>query len=157
MTTQQNQIVFIDSAVADAATLLAGLPPGLEVVMLQPGSEGLSQMAAALAGRTGIEAIHLLTHGSAGSLNLGSTALTSANLDSYNAQWATVRSALTRDADFLIYGCDVAAGDTGAAFISQLASLTGADVAASTVIYGVKTVANVVDAVTPDIINKKKD
>lgn len=31
-----------------------------------------------------------------------------------------------------------------------------ADVAASTVIYGVKTVVNVVDAVTPDIINKDK-
>ncbi len=32
-----------------------------------------------------------------------------------------------------------------------------ADVAASTVVYGVKTVVNVVDAVTPDIINKDKD
>lgn len=32
-----------------------------------------------------------------------------------------------------------------------------ADVAASTVIYGVKTVVNVVDAVTPDIINKDKE
>jgi hypothetical protein len=32
-----------------------------------------------------------------------------------------------------------------------------ADVAASTVVYGVKTAVNVVDAVTPDIINKKKD
>jgi hypothetical protein len=32
-----------------------------------------------------------------------------------------------------------------------------ADVAASTVVYGVKTVVNVVDAVTPDIVNKKKD
>jgi hypothetical protein len=31
-----------------------------------------------------------------------------------------------------------------------------ADVAASTVIYGAKTVVNVVDAVTPDIINKDK-
>ena len=31
-----------------------------------------------------------------------------------------------------------------------------ADVAASTVVYGVKTVVNVVDAVTPDIVNKKK-
>ncbi len=34
--------------------------------------------------------------------------------------------------------------------------LAVADVAASTVVYGVKTVVNVVDAVTPDIINKKK-
>lgn len=32
-----------------------------------------------------------------------------------------------------------------------------ADAAASTVIYGVKTVVNVVDAITPDIINKDKD
>lgn len=32
-----------------------------------------------------------------------------------------------------------------------------ADVAASTVVYGAKTVVNVVDAVTPDIINKDKD
>ena len=32
-----------------------------------------------------------------------------------------------------------------------------ADVAASTVIYGVKTVVNVVDAVTPDIINRDQD
>jgi hypothetical protein len=32
-----------------------------------------------------------------------------------------------------------------------------ADAAASTVIYGAKTVVNVIDAVTPDIINKDKD
>jgi hypothetical protein len=31
-----------------------------------------------------------------------------------------------------------------------------ADAAASTVVYGVKTAVNVVDAVTPDIINKDK-
>ena len=32
-----------------------------------------------------------------------------------------------------------------------------ADVAASTVLYGLKTAVNVVDAVTPDIINRDKD
>ncbi len=31
-----------------------------------------------------------------------------------------------------------------------------ADVAASTVIYGVKTAVNVVDSITPDIINRDK-
>lgn len=35
--------------------------------------------------------------------------------------------------------------------------LAVADVAASTVIYGVKTAVHVVDAVTPDIINRDKD
>ena len=32
-----------------------------------------------------------------------------------------------------------------------------ADAAASTVVYGVKTTVNVLDAITPDIVNKKKD
>ena len=34
--------------------------------------------------------------------------------------------------------------------------LAVADAAASTVVYGVKTAVNVVDAVTPDIVNNKK-
>jgi hypothetical protein len=34
--------------------------------------------------------------------------------------------------------------------------LAVADVAASTVIYGVKTTVNVIDAITPDIVNKDK-
>lgn len=35
--------------------------------------------------------------------------------------------------------------------------LAVADAAASAVVYGVKTTVNVIDAVTPDIVNKKKD
>jgi len=35
--------------------------------------------------------------------------------------------------------------------------LAVADAAGSAVVYGVKTTVNVLDAVTPDIINKKKD
>ena len=42
-------------------------------------------------------------------------------------------------------------------FLQGCTVLAIADVAASTVIYGVKTAVNVVDAVTPDIINRDKD
>lgn len=55
-------------------------------------------------------------------------------------KWKTLMAAML--AALLLQGCTV---------------LAVADVAASTVVYGVKTVVNVVDAVTPDIINKKKD
>ena len=44
-----------------------------------------------------------------------------------------------------------------AALLQGCTVLAIADVAASTVVYGVKTVVNVVDAVTPDIVSKKKD
>lgn len=40
--------------------------------------------------------------------------------------------------------------------LSGCTVLAVADVAASTVVYAGKTVVNTVDAVTPDIVNKKK-
>ena len=133
---QLNSVYFVNSDLDDLATLLAGLPPGAEVHLIEAGTDGVQLLADTLQGRSGIEAIHLLTHGSAGSLQLGSSTLTADTLGGYDAQWATVRAALTDSADLLIYGCDVAAGDVGAAFVSQLASLTGADVAASTDLTG---------------------
>ncbi len=44
--------------------------------------------------------------------------------------------ALREDADILIYGCNLAAGEAGLQLIDELADLTGADVAASTDLTG---------------------
>jgi hypothetical protein len=44
-----------------------------------------------------------------------------------------------------------------AACLQGCTLLAVADAAGSAVVYGVKTTVNVIDAVTPDIINKKKD
>jgi hypothetical protein len=44
-------------------------------------------------------------------------------------RWATL---LPAGADVLLYGCDVAQGETGFAFLQALQRLTGADLAAST-------------------------
>jgi hypothetical protein len=41
--------------------------------------------------------------------------------------------------------------------VSGCTVLAIADAAGSAVVYGVKTTVNVLDAVTPDIVNKKKD
>lgn len=45
------EVVFVDSRVQDVATLLKGFAPGVEVVYLQAGADGLAQMAAALGER----------------------------------------------------------------------------------------------------------
>ena len=138
MTTRQtqNQIVFIDSAVHDLATLLAGLAPGMEVVMLQPGSDGLGQIAAALAGRSNLQAIHLISHGSSGEIQLGNTSLSSANLAQYQSALQGIGSHLSASGDILIYGCDVAAGIQGQNLVQQIAQIAQADVAASTTLTG---------------------
>ncbi|WP_194943037.1 hypothetical protein [Limnohabitans sp. 2KL-27] len=41
--------------------------------------------------------------------------------------------------------------------LSGCSVLAIADAAGSAVVYGLKTTVNVLDAVTPDIVNKKKD
>ncbi|MEN9360793.1 MAG: hypothetical protein RL095_2328 [Verrucomicrobiota bacterium] len=122
-----SELVFIDSAVADAASLLANIPANAEVFTLEAGTDGVAQISAILASRSNVSAIHIISHGSEGSLNLGSSTLESSNVAATSA-W---KAALTANADILVYGCDVAAGTQGAAFVAALAASTGADVAAS--------------------------
>ena len=125
------QIAFVDTRLADWQLLVAGLDPGVEVVLLDPERDGIEQIAEALDGRSDVDAIHLFSHGSAGTLFLGSTVLTEDTLDDYAASLATIGEVLTETGDLLLYGCNVAEGDTGQSFIQALAQYTQADVAAS--------------------------
>lgn len=126
-------IVFIDSRVQDTATLLQGLKPGTEVVFLQAGQDGLAQIAAALGERGDVGTVQVIAHGSAGQLWLGSSFLDNAALQrpEVQAQLAALGRGLTADGDLLIYACNTAQGSEGTQFVSTLAALTGADVAAS--------------------------
>jgi len=76
-------IVVIDSRVASYQSLIDGLTEPAEVFILDGESDGLAQMAARLQGRSGIDAIHVISHGSQEPLYLGSTVLDSGNLASY--------------------------------------------------------------------------
>lgn len=129
-------IVFVEADVADYQLLLAGLAPGAEVHVLDPGLDGLAGMAAVLKGRSGIDALHIVSHGKEGAVSLGALQLSRDNLAGHVDDLATIRQALHADADILLYGCSVGAGTAGAAFVDALAGATGADVAASTDLTG---------------------
>ena len=75
--------------------------------------------------------MHVISHGGPGHLQLGSSVVDAVALREAADGFEVWRRALTEDADLLVYGCDVAAGDGGRAFIDALSQLTGADVAAS--------------------------
>lgn len=132
----QASALFVDSRVQDRATLLAGLAPDIEVFVLDPDVDGLSQIAAVLAGRSDISSIQVLSHGSEAMVQLGSLNLTSANVVTHAADLGTIGSALTADGDIIFYGCDVGVGTEGQALMQSLAKLTGADVAASSDLTG---------------------
>jgi len=132
----REEIVFIVGNLPDIQQLLAGINPGTEVYILDPQQNGLAQMADILAGRSGIDAIHLLSHGGAGELQLGSVALNSATVNDHAGALAQISAALSPTGDLLLYGCGVAAGSDGQLLIDTLARITQANVAASTDVTG---------------------
>ena len=130
-TTASQPIVFILDNVADYQSTADGLYANYEVHILSADGDALAQMVALLDGRTGLDAIHLISHGDSGVLDLGTLSLSSENLADYSDALAALGAALSPEGDFLLYGCDVAEGEAGVAFVDALALATGADVAAS--------------------------
>ena len=131
-----NSLVFIDSAVVNPQMLSAAASPQIEIVMLNSARDGIAQISKELAHHDNVSSIHVVSHGQPGSLQLGTTQLSLNNLANYDNLLRGWSDALTDTADILLYGCDVATEDSGQAFIQELSSLTGADVAASTNLTG---------------------
>ncbi|MGB4065513.1 MAG: VCBS domain-containing protein, partial [Azonexus sp.] len=130
------EIFFIDPSVPDHEALLAGMAPGAQVIWLDGESDGLRQIASVLEAAQNVDAIHIVSHGAPGSLVLGAAEIDLGALAGYAEQMAVIEAALSDDGDILLYGCNVAEGVEGAAFINALAAATGADVAASTDVTG---------------------
>jgi hypothetical protein len=137
-TSAVRRIIFIDPAVPGAQTLLTGVTPDAVAILLDPGKDGVQQIADFLLANelSDLSAIQIVSHGSEGSIILGSTILDNGNVGSYADALAQIGAALASGGDIMLYGCDVAGGTAGQQFVNALASLTGADVAASTDLTG---------------------
>ncbi|MGL4637889.1 MAG: Ig-like domain-containing protein [Beijerinckiaceae bacterium] len=128
----RTEIVFVDTSVPDAATLLAGIRPGVEVVLIDSTRDGIAQIADALAHRSSVDTIHLISHGTEGTLKLAGGDVTAETITGkHAADLARISQALSANADFLVYGCDFASGEAGRIAAQLLSEKTGADVAAS--------------------------
>ncbi|MBU3055927.1 DUF4347 domain-containing protein [Pseudomonas indica] len=127
----RREVVFVDGNIQDYQQLLAGLPAGTEVVVLDASRNGLEQMADYLEGREGIDAIHLLSHGESGAFKAGNAWIDAGDLAGQSETLARIGEALSADGDILLYGCKTGDGASGAALVTELARLTQADVAAS--------------------------
>jgi hypothetical protein len=131
------QLLFIDTGIANYQQLAAAANPDQQVILLDSSQDGILQISQVLAQYENLAAVHIVSHGASGSLNLGTSNL---NLESLQGQYqdaiAGWARAFSADGDLLVYGCDLASGEQGAAFIADLSALTGADVAASTDLTG---------------------
>ena len=124
-------IVFIDSRVNDIDLLVSQFDTGTEYYILNASADGVLQIESALTGKSDYDSIQIISHGSAGSITIGSTLLTENNLSEYQSHLESIGHSLTDNGDLLLYGCSVGAGATGHQFIDTLSHLINADVAAS--------------------------
>ncbi len=134
---QPRELILVDSNVEQADVLIAGILESnpdrvFEVRLLDADQDGIQQITEILdAAKDPYKAIHVLSHGSAGNIQLGSSLLNSENLSGYAGEIAGWADGMTDEADLLFYGCNLAGNQAGAAFVETLGTLTGADVAAS--------------------------
>ena len=126
----KKEVIFIEDNVSDYQTLIDGANAGVEVVLLDATQDGLSQMALWAQSHSDYAAIHVISHGAEGQVNLGDLTLDASTVNARSTDLAQLGAALTEQGDLLLYGCNVASGE-GQDFISALAQATQADVAAS--------------------------
>ncbi|MCQ4266849.1 Ig-like domain-containing protein [Pseudomonas stutzeri] len=128
----RQEIIFIDANVQDYAQLIQSVGEATEVVVLDGSKDGLQQIADYLNGRSGIDAIHIVSHGSLGQITLGAVTFDQAALAERATTLSAVGQALTESGDIFLYGCYVGQTLQGQSFVDEFSRLTGADVAAST-------------------------
>ncbi len=133
----RHELIIVDPSVPDYEILLAGVnatggeDTRLDVVMLDPQRSGIEQISEILASRSNLDAIHLISHGSDGTIQMAGDNIDLALVQREANTFRAWGEALSRDGDILIYGCDLAATSAGEALVDTLARLTVADVAAS--------------------------
>ncbi|WP_349620096.1 Ig-like domain-containing protein [Azospirillum argentinense] len=124
-------VVFVDTSVNDYQTLIKDIAPDAKVVLLNSQQEALGQMANALSGMSGLDSIHVVSHGNEGHLYIAGRAYWADGLANRGQDLQAIGAALKPGGDLLFYACNVGAGQAGQEFVQTVHRLTGADVAVS--------------------------
>jgi hypothetical protein len=126
-----HDVAVVDASIDDCRSLLAALPPDMDVISVRGDQDGLDAIADGLAGHHGVRALHIISHGAPGRIRLGRGWIDASTLAARTTDLSAIRAALRQDGDILIYGCDVAEGASGSDFLRTWADATVANVAAS--------------------------
>ncbi len=139
---RSHELVFVDIQVEGYESIVSDLAAQqdktrqLEVYFLDSQQDGLQQISRVLAPLNNVDAIHIISHGQAGEIQLGNQSLSTASITDYSDQLSAWSASLDTDADMLIYGCDVAGNITGQTLLQTISDLTKTDIAASTDLTG---------------------
>ena len=127
----KSEILFVDPAVSDIATILGGLRPEVQAIVLDSSRPAARQISAALRGRRGLDAVHVIAHGAPGGVRFAAGEWSAETVAGDADDLASIGCALVDGAELKLWSCHTGAGNEGADFIALLERATGADVAAA--------------------------
>ena len=125
-----DQVVFIDSQIADYQAIVAAIDPGVKVFVFNGAEDGLQQIAQDLQGVHHLASVDIIAHGAPDAMAIGADVLTTSTISTYSGDLAAIGKALAPNGQLDLYGCNVAAAGDG--FLTALQQATGRNVAAST-------------------------
>jgi hypothetical protein len=133
-----HELVIIDRGVEQYDLLVSDIQHqqaagrAIQVVLVGPDQNVFDVITDALASsQTPYSAIHIISHGHADQLDVGSTGINSATVNQNALKIAAWSQWLTASADIELYGCDFAKTAPGRNTLMAISQLSGADVAAS--------------------------
>jgi len=117
----------------DLPNLSVQIAPKVERLALAADQDGVEQITTALSGRIGLQRLHIVSSGHAGSLQLGTTHLTLFNLDRYGWELQQWGESLVAGAEIVFHeavvpGLDHLDSQFSSAFLNRLHLLTGAKI-----------------------------
>ena len=125
------EIMFFDSSPKHDFQLETPYSSHVLLSVLPVNTPGIEYITSTLSTYQDISAIHIVTHGAPGQINIGSDVLEAVSLQTRAQDLAAWGNALIPGGDILFYGCSVAQGNVGGGLIDRIAALSRADVAAS--------------------------
>ena len=125
-------VVIIDKSLENYQELAVKSEKNSLVILVENTDNGFSSLEAKIKSLTGIERLHILTHGTNGSFILGGQQLEEQNLEQFGSFWKAVANSFASEkSELLIYSCQLASGSSGKSFVEKLQNLLAVSVAGS--------------------------
>jgi Domain of unknown function (DUF4347) len=131
-----SEMLFVDTSVDDLATILCHLRPGVEAVVLDRATPPARQIAVALHGVRGLDAVHVIAHGAPGQVNFAAGPWSVETAENEPDDFAAIGRAIAAHGDLRLWSCHTGAGVAGGRFAARLARATGVGVATASGLVG---------------------
>jgi Domain of unknown function (DUF4347) len=119
-----SEMLFVDASVDDLETILGNLRPGVEAVVLDRAAPPARQIAVALHGVRGLDAVHVIAHGAPGRVSFAAGHWSVETVENEPDDFAAIGRAIAVHGDLRLWSCRTGAGVPGGRFAARLARAT---------------------------------